>query len=176
MKQLITIIAVLSFSFCYGQTTAIPDANFEQRLINLGYDTGTPDGFVPTANIDTITFLNVMSQGISDLTGIEDFTALSALYCDFNQLTSLNISGCTALDTLSCIFNQLTSLNVSNNTALTFLACSINHLTSLDVSNNTALTHLYCGDNQFTSLGVSNNTALFTLHCASNQLTRLEVS
>ena len=38
MKKITTLIAVLSFGFCYGQTTAIPDPNFEQALIDLGYD------------------------------------------------------------------------------------------------------------------------------------------
>jgi len=74
----------------FGQTL-IPDANFEQALINLGYDTGTPDGSVPTANINTVTDLDVSSQNISDLTGIEDFTALTSLNCNYNNLTSEDV-------------------------------------------------------------------------------------
>ena len=59
MRQIITLIAVLSFGVVSGQTTAIPDANFEQALIKLGYDSGTPDGSVPTANISGIGPLGV---------------------------------------------------------------------------------------------------------------------
>ena len=53
MKKAILILTLLP-CIAFGQTTAIPDANFEQRLIDLGYDTGTPDGSVPTANINTV--------------------------------------------------------------------------------------------------------------------------
>jgi len=155
--------------------THVPDNNFEQALITLGYDNFLDD-YVLTANINTVTSLNVSGGNISDLTGIEDFTALTTLYCYNNQLTSLDVSNATALDYLNCGINQLTSLDVSNNTALTTLYCYNNQLTSLDVSNNTALDYLYCPNNQLTSLDVSNNTALDYLNCGGNQLTSLDVS
>ena len=105
MKKVLLSLFVVCFSFCFGQTTAIPDPAFEQELINLGYDTGTPDGAVPTANISGVTGLNLENQNIADLTGIEDFTALNTLWCYTNQLTSLDVSNNTALTTLRCGFN-----------------------------------------------------------------------
>ena len=76
MKTIITILTVVLLSQAISaQTTLIPDANFEQALIDRGYDTGTPDGSVPTANISSIDSLDVSWKNISDLTGIEDFTA-----------------------------------------------------------------------------------------------------
>ena len=45
-------------------------------------------------------------------------TALKELNCSFNQLTSLDVSGCTALKKMDCTFNRLTSLDVSGNKAL----------------------------------------------------------
>ncbi|MDT8418283.1 MAG: putative metal-binding motif-containing protein, partial [Lutibacter sp.] len=113
---------------CNGETdegyTYVPDDNFEQALIDLGYDT-ILDNYVLTSNINTRTYLNVnyyegySSGKIADLTGIGGFTALETLECNYNQLTSLNVSNNTALTSLYCNYNQLTSLNVSNNTALT---------------------------------------------------------
>ena len=177
MKTLITLFtAVLLSQAITAQTTLIPDANFEGALINLGYDTGTPDGSVPTANISGVTNLYIAYKFISDLTGIEDFAALDTLQCQLNQLTSLNVSQNTALTHLRCYQNQLTSLDVSQNTALTWLSCDGNQLTSLDVSNNTALEVLGCGADQLTSLDVSNNTALTELWCAYSALTSLDVS
>jgi len=173
MKKLLLILLIPMIGF--GQTL-IPDANFEQALINLGYDTGTPNGSVPTANINAVTYLDVESQNIADLTGIEDFTVLTYLNCIGNQLTSLDVSTNTTLDSLNFGANQLTSLDVSQNTALTFLHCGLNNLTSLDVSTNTALTFLNCGYNQLTSLDVSTNTALTALGCELNNLTILDVS
>ena len=178
MKKILFTLAsaLLTFGFGFSQTTEIPDLNFEQALIDLGYDSGDPDGFVLTTNINLITELNVSNKSITDLTGIEGFTDLTRLSCYNNQLTSLNVSNNTALTYLGCGDNQLTILDVSNNTALTYLQCGNNQLTILDVSNNTALTYLGCGDNQLTSLNVSNNTALTSLSCFNNQLTILDVS
>jgi len=176
MKVLITLFtAVLLSQALSAQTTLIPDANFEQALIDRGYDTGTPDGSVPTANISSIDTLNIWSKGISDLTGIEDFVALTRLLCAANQLTSLDIGNNTGLTSLYCGANQLTSLDISNNTGLTSLYCDNNQLTSLDLSQNTALTSLDCRSNQLTSLDVSNNTALTFLICSYNQLVCLNV-
>lgn len=45
-------------------------------------------------------------------------TALKELNCSYNQLTSLDVSGCTALQKMDCTFNRLTSLDVSGNKAL----------------------------------------------------------
>ena len=176
MKKLLLLL-VLGFTIVgFSQTTLIPDPNFEQALIDLGYDTAPINGSVPTANISGVTELQVYQAGIADLTGIEDFTALTELECWGNDLTSLDVSNNTALTYLYSGINELTSLDVSNNLALTYLDCDNNQLTSLDVSNNTALTYLYCFSNELTSLDVSNNTSLTDLNCGNNQLTSLDVS
>jgi len=101
---------------------------------------------------------------------------IKGLDCYYNNLTSLNVSGCTALIWLDCNITNLTSLDVSKNTKLTYLICSSNNLTSLDVSKNTKLTELDCGYNNLTSLDVSKNTKLTELICSSNNLTSLDVS
>jgi Leucine-rich repeat (LRR) protein len=155
----------------------IPDSNFEQALIDLGIDSNPViDGRVLKSDVENVTFLDVSSKNISDLTGIEAFTALEIFYCYFNQLTSLDMSANTALTQLGCFSNQLTSLDVSANTALTDFYCYENQLTSLDVSNNTALMFLLCHSNQLTSLDVSANTALTDFYCYENQLTSLNVA
>ena len=156
--------------------TYIPDYNFEIKLIQLGYD-NVLDHYVLTSNIDGVTFLDLTYGNISDLTGIEDFTALTTLDCSDNQLTNLDLDQNTALTTLYCRSNQLTNLDLDQNTALTTLFCSSNQLTSHKIfRNNTALTTLECYDNQLTSLDVSYNTALTYFNCHTNELTSLNVS
>jgi Leucine-rich repeat (LRR) protein len=162
-------------TFTTSNCTYVPDDAFEQHLIDEGYD-NVLDDYVTTASIDTVTYLYISEKHIYDLTGIEDFTALTYLDCYNNQLTTLDLSNNPALDTLACTSNQLTTLDVSNNTALTVLRCGGNQLTSLDLGNNTALTLLWCLYNQLTTLDVSQNTALTTLYCYNNQLTTLDVS
>ena len=152
---------------CGSNYTCVPDTAFEQKLIDFGYD-NVMDGKVLTANISSVDSLDVTYENISDLTGIEDFTALTHLTCWYNQLTSLDVSNNTALTYLSCGVNELTSLDVSQNTALTYLNCQVNQLTSLDVSQNTDLTSLKCYGNSIYSLDLSNNTALTYLDCSGN--------
>tara|TARA_B110000467_G_scaffold158680_1_gene175162 strand:- start:158 stop:1552 length:1395 start_codon:yes stop_codon:yes gene_type:complete len=176
MKRiLLTLLCVPMIGF--GQQTYVPDNNFEAYLEanNMGNDIWNDD-YVTTENINTVTFLDVAGLSIIDLTGIEDFTALTYLSCLNNQITSFDISNNTALEVLYCYMNELTSLDVSQNTALTELHCLTNQLTSLDVSQNTALNTLSCSGNQITSLDVSQNTALKVLYCTLNSLTTLDVS
>ena len=154
--------------------TYIPDGNFESYLEENGMGNEIDnDNYVATENISGVTMLFLDYQNISDLTGIEDFTALTELSCRDNQLTSLDVSNNTALTYLNCGDNQLTSLDVSNNTALTYLRCDSNQLSSLDVSQNPDLFVFYCWDNQLTSLDVSKITNLAGLNCSNNQLTSL---
>jgi len=90
MKRLLSIllfIPILGFS----QYTAIPDQNFEQALIDLGHD-DVIDGQVLTSNISGVEELYISNQNITDLTGIEDFTALTDLSCGGNELTNLDVS------------------------------------------------------------------------------------
>ena len=115
----------------FGQQTYVPDDNFEQKLIQLGYDNILDDSVV-TTNINTITgLLYVGGENIADLTGIEDFINLTILNCENNQLTSLDIS---------------------NNINLYFLVCKNNNLLSLDLRNG--------NNNQFDSLWTYGNPNL----------------
>ena len=165
-------IAVQSAGVAIDNTN-FPDANFRTFVKN--FDTNKDDSLSDT-EIAAVEEIDCYNKGISNLKGIEYFTALRSLNCGYNQLTALDVSKNTTLTKLYCKNNQLTVLDVSKNTALTYLRCNRNQLTSLDVSKNTALTGLNCGYNQLTSLDVSKNTALTWLGCAGNQLTALDVS
>ncbi len=176
MRNTITILLLTLVCSLNAQNTFVPDDNFEQALIDLGYDSGPLDDYVPTANINTITSLDVHGKNIADLTGIEDFTALTNLSCHHNQLSALNISNNTNLRILSCQYNQITSLDISNNLALYNFNCYNNRLSTLSIINNTSLLDLFCGANELTDIDVSNNTALRTLYGQDNQLTDLDVS
>ncbi|HIG32827.1 MAG TPA: hypothetical protein EYQ09_05255 [Flavobacteriales bacterium] len=112
MKKLLFILLCFPL-FVAGQFTFVPDDNFELALINLGYDFALDDT-VETTAIDTVNSLYINGLGISDLTGIEDFTALTELFCYSNQLSSLNLSNNTQLFEVSCGSNQLTYIDLRN--------------------------------------------------------------
>lgn len=137
MKNTLFILLIFTTSIVFAQTTAIPDSNFEQALINLGYDTGSLDGTIPTANIDTITTLDIWGKNISDLTGIQDFNALVELNCGSNQFSNIDVSQNLSLKFLTCTNNFfLTILDVSQNLALTYLSCALcPQIATIDVRN-----------------------------------------
>ena len=171
-------LATINDGSCYYYSiTYVPDDNFEAYLEANGMGDGILNDSVLTGNINAITYLDLNDQfiSVSDLTGIQDFTALTYLNFSGNQLTSLDVSQNTALTVLNGFDSQLTSLDVSQNTALTKLYVSGNQLTSLDVSQNTALFELSCSYNQLTILDVSQNLALTYLECDYNQLTSLDL-
>ena len=158
MKKIIVFLSLFIVPlFGTAQIVNIPDANFKAYLVGEPTINTNSDGEIQVTEASAFTGAIVVSSlSISDLTGIEAFTALTELWCDNNSLTSLDVSQNTALTIIYCRYNSLTILNVSNNAALTQLYCSNNLLTSLDVSNNTALIRVYCYNNSLTSLDVRN--------------------
>ena len=82
--NLFILLTIMYVNTTLAQTTAIPDQNFEQALIDLNIDSdGVINGQVLTSDIDDLIeldFENVpINDDITDLTGIEDFAALEIL-------------------------------------------------------------------------------------------------
>ncbi|MGH1387849.1 MAG: hypothetical protein ACRBBL_24225, partial [Kordia sp.] len=139
----------ISFSDTYCRYTTIPDANFELRLGTLGYDDIATDGQVPTALIENAQSILIANLAITDLTGIEDFTALQTLEADFNNLTTIDLS---------------------NNLNLTYLNVNRNGLTNLDLTANTSLVTVIVTENELTELDIrsGSNTNIFVFNARNN--------
>ena len=96
-----------------------PDANFLAYVKTLP---GAEDGSFTQEELAAITEIDCngneksVNEKIADLTGIEYFSALTALDCSCNRLTSLDLSKNTQLTHLYCDNNQHT---VDNGTELT---------------------------------------------------------
>ena len=178
--------------------TYVPDNNFENYLESNGMGDGILlNDSINRFSIEMLISLDVNGQNISDLTGIQDFTALKVLNCYDNQITTLDLSQNIYLDYLDCEENNITNLNVNQNTDLDFLNCNLNDLIDLDISDNMILTELRCAQNNLTSVDLSNNpnltwldlghndiaivdlsnnTALTVIGCSQNNLTSLDLS
>jgi Leucine-rich repeat (LRR) protein len=126
MRKVFLIFIMLPI-ITFGQKTYVPDDAFEQALINLDLDDIFDDS-VYTSAIDTVQILYLSNDGIADLTGIEDFTALTDLFCHDNQLTELDLSNNPNLFELNCRNNLLTSLDVrnGNNLGLWYFTATFN--------------------------------------------------
>ncbi|MDA7761722.1 hypothetical protein N8927_00815, partial [Crocinitomicaceae bacterium] len=177
MKTTLLFLSFFLSVSLFGQNVYIPDANFKAYLV--GNPEINTNGDTEIQVSEAIAFDGIINCGyenIADLTGIEAFTALTQLFCQSNQLTSLDVSQNTALTDILCADNYITSLDVSNNYALINLSCQLNQLENLNVSQNYVLNFLDCQSNQLTSLDVSQNTFLLGLYIDNNQLTSLDIS
>ena len=137
MKKVYLILILIFPLKFFAQYTYIPDANFEQALINEGYDMYL-DGYVETSSIDTITELYVNNKDINSLSGIEDFIALESLFCYENNLTSLDLSNNSNLFEVTCSNNNLESIDLrnGNNTGLWyFMSMNNPFLNCIDVDD-----------------------------------------
>lgn len=176
MKYFILITSVFIQLNINAQTTLIPDANFEQALIDFGFDVLPINGSVPTANISSIDSLNVALRNINSMSGIEDFTSLTYLNCFDNQIYTLDVTQNLNLKYLICTLNNISVLDITQNVLLIDLFCSGNQLTSLNVTQNISLKRLLCGNNVITSLNLGQNTSLEHLESFNNQINNLDIS
>jgi len=119
------IITVKKVTGVEINVTNFPDDNFRNYLLSQNYGT---DGILTNEEIAEIKVISVSGQNIKTLKGIEFFTALTYLYCDHNQLTSLDLSMNTVLTELDCSSNQLSVLDLTRNTKMTILYCYCNQL------------------------------------------------
>lgn len=154
--------------------TFVPDDNFEQALIDLGLDT-TLDNYVTTATIEVVTSLDVSDKQISDVTGLEAFTALQTLNISNNNLSSLNTAANTSLQNLNCSQNVITNLNILENASLLELNASNNQLTTVETYASFDLQRLEISNNKLENLVLSGNYALVYADCSFNKIKSLEV-
>ncbi|MDC1218083.1 hypothetical protein N8131_08250 [Flavobacteriaceae bacterium] len=143
--------------------TYIPDQNFEQALVDGGYDT-TIDTYIDDSSMLGVTQLDLSNRQITDFTGLEEFI----------NLTDLNLSGNTITAVPLVNLNGLTTLNLSN-TSLTQLDLSQNsNITSLNLSGNSALSCVEVSQQvyQQVPLGwIYDSTTSFELVCDCPTLT-----
>ena len=111
-------------------TASFTDANFKAAVYEkIGKTAPAP---ILDTDVNGIIELEVGYKNISSLAGIQYFTALRNLACNFNQLVNLDVSGLTNLQELDCGDNQLTALDLTG-TGLTtgsLVYCSYNNMTS----------------------------------------------
>jgi len=119
--------------------TYIPDVNFRTYLTSIhGVTFGVAGnaGICYTSDVSAITTMYMSTLGLTDLTGIKDFAALTTLECPFNNITSLDLSQNTALIWLNCRDNLMTNLDIKNgnNQNLTLILAMGNNLAANSVN------------------------------------------
>ena len=133
--------AASSFATFPCPRTYIPDDNFEQVLIDNGFD-DVLDDYVFTRNISGITCFSSPEQrtifhekGITDMTGIQDFTSLKFLSLYGNPITSIDVSSLANLSYIDLGNTNISSVDLSNNSQLMNVYLYNNtNLTSVNVT------------------------------------------
>lgn len=174
MKKITLLFLAVGFS-SFAQYTLIPDPNFEQALIDLGYD-DVLDGRVLTNNIENVTELTLMQLGITDLTGIEDFSALTHLTITDNNLLYINIDQNLNLEHLSIASDSLAHLDVTKNSNLLLLVANCPLLPELDITQSILLEYLSITHTNFPEIDLSQNVNLWVIWANFASLTSIDVS
>ena len=139
---LVLAMSVPAFCDVAVNSDNFPDKNFLAYIssdIDLNHD-----GTLSSAEIESVTMIEVYDREIESLAGMEHFTALQELYCYGNKINSLNLSRNRELLLLECDNNTITRLDVSMNDKLINLECEMNNITELDLSNNANISYMKC--------------------------------
>lgn len=142
---------------------SIEDEMFFRYLVNL-YDKNK-DGGLSEKELQDVTSIEVNTDQIASIQGIEWMPALHTLVCQGSspgkgRLHKVDISRNPKLTRLDCSGNQLTELNVSSCFRLEELNCSDNQLTGLDLSKNPYLGQLFIRKNPLETIDISLCTEL----------------
>jgi Leucine-rich repeat (LRR) protein len=184
---LITLILINSFLSIQAQIVIIPDSSFKAALIAEGVDKNK-DKQIQVSEAQAVTKLsleNYIQYGmfsepsgynINSLSGIEAFSNLTILRCNYNKITSLDVSSNKKLTELYCGQNKISNLNVNGLTKLSLLDCNPsflydsnrNTISNLDVSTNKSLKTLRCSDNGIKNLILNGADSLTFLDCSKN--------
>jgi hypothetical protein len=177
MKKLFLVVFLFTSISGFSQNTYVPDDEFELALIELGYDSGVPDDYVPTANISAVTNLFIGNYYIHNYEGIQSFIALTDFYC-YSAATSIDLTQNVNLRNLTIYALGLLSIDLTHNTELRELSFLVDTgIHTLDLSHNTALTKLSIeSGNMLTNLNLTQNADLQELSLGYVGLTDLNLS
>ncbi|WP_028890535.1 cadherin repeat domain-containing protein [Tenacibaculum sp. 47A_GOM-205m] len=155
----------------------IPDANFKQALVRNNLINTNRDSEIQVSEAEAYSeLLNVGGKNIGDLTGIEYFTNISALWAFDNKLTSVDLSKNVKLKKLAIYGNTLKNLDVSKNILLEELLIHYSGIENLNITTCTKLKKLVGYNNAITSINVANNVELEYIDLSDNNLTSIDVT
>ncbi len=155
--------------------STFPDPNFRALISGPEYDRDG-NGIIDDSEIALTINIHCEGMGIYSLQGVEYFYALQGLWCQNNNISSVDLSANKDLHGLWCSDNAFTSLDLSQNPELEWVYCYDCNLTYLNVSNNPKMAYIECNTNPLTSLDVTHNPLLEHLTCGSCSLTSLDLS
>jgi hypothetical protein len=175
-KKLLLFTLLLCNYITTAQTTYVPDDGLESRLIQLGLDSGPLDNYVFTANINTLEDFKFLNFTVTDITGLQDFTALKELRVN-GQIADLSpIENLVNLEELALSDITATSLELSALVNLEYIYITDTALTSLDFSNNSNLLEASIETSDVNEVILSNNPLLDDIAISGTNISTLDLS
>ncbi len=158
-------------NFNIGTTTAfsencdlnpiyMPDDNFKNYILSNTSINTNEDQEISYAEAKAFTGeIDCSNKSITDLSGLEAFTALTKLNCSNNSVENLDLSLNTSLTDVYLQNNQLKTLNLANGNNATIV--------NFDARNNTELTCIQVDDITYSMNNWTNidSSATFSLDC-----------
>ena len=145
MPNLKAIIVEDGNTFIAISAANFPDSQFRSGISSLSYSNNRLNNYLLP---DSITSISMYNQSISDISGIEYFTALKTVSFENNNISdpeplyglillnsiNLNKNALTSFDATN--FPDLVTLNIRNCQLTSFVCDHMDRLTTLDVSGN----------------------------------------
>lgn len=157
-----------------AQLSSIDFSKTQVRYLNLSDNTQLTelDGIKPLA--DTLAFLSIDGNAVSDISALSGFADLNELNADSNAISDISVlAECTDLYSLSLSSNSISDITALSSCAeLQQVYLNGNSLTSLSgLESSLSLRHLEADSNQITSIdGLCNATILEEVFLCDNKL------
>lgn len=172
------------------------DPNLKQAIIDYLFKGDATKKITRTLAAQVLV-LDCSNHNITNLGGLENFTAIRTLDLSRNKLTdgsffqklnslntlrvaynnlsgNLNLSGDTQLLYLDASNNAITAIKFDPDCALAFVDASVNQITQLDFSQQVYLNYLDLSNNKLTTVGdLSSLKYLTTIFLQNNSLTTI---
>lgn len=156
----------------------IPDSFFKAFLV-WHFDTNE-DGEIDLSEAAAVNRIEINSDVIEDITGIEHFRNLQSLTLygpstsqeqpPTGKITHVDLSRNTKLTELNIDHQSIVELDVSHNLELTVLGAGSTPLRHLDISKQKKLARLCLGYSKLEDMDISNSPELSEVHLDNNVL------
>ncbi len=189
MKKITLLLFLFIFGAVQAQIIDFPDENLKNALLDHSTTIDTNNnGEIEVSEATNFNgdYLFLPNKGITDISGLENFTSTERFILGNNDIISVDIGILFWAKNISLNGNQLTEIDLSSNVDLEIITLGNNNLSTIDISTNENLRSLNIGGNNITTLDTSNNLLLEdlniwglninTLNLSSNNLKAINIS
>ena len=133
LNYALSFIFLFFLLYSHSQIVDIPDANFKNALLTDIEVNTNGDDEIQVSEAEAAEFIAVDGMGIASLEGINSFVNITSLYCENNNLTTIDISSLSQLEVLWAAGNTLESISFSTPSNLESIRLGNNSISDLSV-------------------------------------------